>query len=270
MGETFKFNYIPAFEPCQSGQFISSGTWIHPRSVRNTYELILVAEGCLRIFEDKKKFNVESGETLLLHPGKVHGGIVETDKPVSFYWLHFKLLNQDNHLCSTIDVEQHCRKSDRKKIEPLFQEYISAQQNRILSPLLGEIILLQIFMYLSEKETPYKPFHPVADQIARYIAEHFLEPISTSNIAEELGRNASYLGRCYKHTYGTNITDAINHHRILRSKRMLTESNLNIDEIALECGFNDPNYFRRVFKHSLGISPRIYRKRYSRIYINTS
>jgi AraC-like DNA-binding protein len=224
----------------------------------------------VRIHEENRNFEVNVGETLLLYPGKHHGGSYKTEDTVSFYWLHFKILNQDSNNALPIYIEQHCRNVDSENLELLFRQYISAQQNGTLSLLRGEIILMQILMYLSEDETPYKPFHPVADQISRYIAEHYLEPISTATIAVELDRNASYLGRCYKDTYGINITSAINHHRILRSKRMLTESNLNIDEIARGCGFNDPNYFRRVFKHSLGVSPKKYRKQYSRIYINTS
>lgn len=270
MKGVFNFCYTPFIEPCQSGQFISSDTWIHPRTTLDTYELILVTEGHVQMFEEKQKFGVHKGETLLLYPGKSHGGLVETNESVSFYWLHFRILNQNCDSNSFINIEQNCRKTDWKRLEMLFQQYISAQQNGSLTPLLGEIILLQIFMYLSEQESPYKPFHPVADQIDRYIAEYFLEPISTSTIAKEFSRNASYLGRCYKKTYSKSITDAINHHRIMFSKRMLTESKLNIDEVAIECGFNDPNYFRRVFKNIFGISPRIYRKHYSRIYINTS
>jgi two-component system response regulator YesN len=41
---------------------------------------------------------------------------------------------------------------------------------------------------------------------------------------------------------------------------MLCATNLNTSEVAYRVGFNDPKYFARIFKRSVGVSPSLYRK----------
>ncbi|MEO1257650.1 MAG: AraC family transcriptional regulator [Bacteroidota bacterium] len=45
-----------------------------------------------------------------------------------------------------------------------------------------------------------------------------------------------------------------------KAQELLTSSSLNISEIAYTLGFNDPNYFSRIFQREFGVSPRSFRK----------
>ena len=42
-----------------------------------------------------------------------------------------------------------------------------------------------------------------------------------------------------------------------------------VETIARACGFNDVEYFRRVFRHDEGVSPATYRRLYARLHITT-
>ena len=94
-----------------------------------------------------------------------------------------------------------------------------------------------------------------------YIDLHFTEYISLSVIAEELNLNPSYLSSQFTKETGENITAYINRIRIAHSLPLLAHKNMSIVDIAGECGFDDMNYFSRVFRKIMNCSPTEYRKR---------
>jgi AraC-like DNA-binding protein len=47
--------------------------------------------------------------------------------------------------------------------------------------------------------------------------------------------------------------------RLNRATTLLKDPSLSISSIALECGYNDPGYFARVFKQEYGITPQEWR-----------
>ncbi|MCL6614629.1 MAG: helix-turn-helix domain-containing protein, partial [Firmicutes bacterium] len=53
------------------------------------------------------------------------------------------------------------------------------------------------------------------------------------------------------------------------ARTLLMDDTKNVEEIAFACGFNDPAYFRRIFKRKQGIAPSAYRRLYAKIHVNT-
>ena len=47
--------------------------------------------------------------------------------------------------------------------------------------------------------------------------------------------------------------------RLAEAKKLLNESDLNIERVAQRCGFADQFYFSRVFKQNCGVSPSKFR-----------
>ena len=77
--------------PQNAGLFISRGEGIHPTRVIGSYELIFVRQGRLGMFEGRRRFELGAGQTLLLWPGRKHGGTIPYPRDLSFYWIHFTL-----------------------------------------------------------------------------------------------------------------------------------------------------------------------------------
>ena len=98
-----------------------------------------------------------------------------------------------------------------------------------------------------------------AQDIKKYIDEHISEPLTVSYICKELYISKTGLYTIAKGFFGMGISDYIREKRIEHSKRLLTTSDMSITQIASEIGFSDANYFTRVFKSAVGISPRLYR-----------
>jgi len=68
-----------------------------------------------------------------------------------------------------------------------------------------------------------------------------------------------HLNRIVKYSSGKTACEAIAEKVIMNAKRLLTETNFSIKEIAYEIGFSDQYYFSRFFKKYTGISPKMYR-----------
>lgn len=92
-----------------------------------------------------------------------------------------------------------------------------------------------------------------------YIDFHYGTELSLAFLAQMCSVSESYLSSLFKKETGTTITDYINSTRIRQALILLNTSSLPIGEVASRCGFLDSNYFSRIFKKQLGLSPREYR-----------
>jgi len=87
-------------------------------------------------------------------------------------------------------------------------------------------------------------------------------------LASELNINPSYLSQIFKRDTGETITSYITKQKITLAKKLLTESNYLIQEIAASIGIYDVNYFSKLFKKNTGLTPRDYRKKYQFFPLN--
>lgn len=94
----------------------------------------------------------------------------------------------------------------------------------------------------------------------QYIHDNYCESIRVSEIADFCHCSESYINHLFKTRVKVNINSYINKLRIEESKKLLLDFNMSIKEIALTLGFNDTNYFSKVFKDSCGESATKWRK----------
>ena len=100
----------------------------------------------------------------------------------------------------------------------------------------------------------------VVQRIKRYIEEHSADNISLESIAARVGLSPFYISKVFKEETGVNYIDFLTECRIERAKTLLSDRELSLKEITFEVGYNDPNYFSKVFKKMCGLSPSEYRK----------
>jgi len=84
--------------------------------------------------------------------------------------------------------------------------------------------------------------------------------LSIEQLSQSVQLSQSQLYRKLKALTGETPIQFIRKIRLHRSLEMLKTTDLNIAEIAYSVGFNDPNYFSRMFHKEFGKSPRLFRK----------
>ena len=92
-----------------------------------------------------------------------------------------------------------------------------------------------------------------------YISQHYNEPISLNYVANEVHLNPAYFSTLFKKEIGLSFKEYLNQVRIEESKRLLTNSNFSIIDIAIAVGFEDQSYFSKVFKKYTGMTPKQFR-----------
>ena len=101
-------------------------------------------------------------------------------------------------------------------------------------------------------------------KIERYIDEHLEEKIGLNEICNEffLSKNAVY--RLFHDEFHSTVNDFIITKRLKRAQELLqTKPELNVTQISSICGFPDYNYFIRLFKKQVGVTPFQFRKHHS-------
>ncbi|OCA83246.1 AraC family transcriptional regulator [Bacillus sp. FJAT-27225] len=110
------------------------------------------------------------------------------------------------------------------------------------------------------KEFSTRNYSPIIKQVVDYIHFNLQNPLTLNEIALEMRVNPSYLSRKFKEETNKTLTDYINHKRIEEAKVYFYRGNKTVTEIAFLVGFNDVNYFSRVFKKLTTLTPSQYLK----------
>ena len=97
-------------------------------------------------------------------------------------------------------------------------------------------------------------------EVINYIDFNLSENLSLSFISKKLNLDSKSLTSKFTVEVGMRLTQYINEKRIDESLKYLTNSNYSIQSIAGKVGFMDDNYYRRVFKNIMKITPTQYRK----------
>ena len=95
--------------------------------------------------------------------------------------------------------------------------------------------------------------------VFEFIDENYDSEISLIDLTNIAYVSQFYFCRLFKDMTGKTVTGYINDIRLKKSIELLRTNTLNITEIAIKCGFNDANYFSRIFKRKFGVSPSKYK-----------
>ena len=105
--------------------------------------------------------------------------------------------------------------------------------------------------------------HSQKDIIKDYIDRNYKKDISAKDVAGILGYSDVYFSKVFKQLFDDNFINYLTKIRIDRAKVLLKDVSFNIKEVGKSVGYADSNYFTKVFKRSVGMSPSEYRNRHN-------
>ncbi|MDF2909020.1 MAG: hypothetical protein K0R34_4341 [Herbinix sp.] len=98
------------------------------------------------------------------------------------------------------------------------------------------------------------------EECISYIRTHLDSDLSLQRVADYIHFHPNYLSAKIKEKVGLSYSSFVLHLKMELASRLLLDSNDKVQDIALRCGFNDSNYFNRMFRREYNISPEQYRK----------
>lgn len=102
----------------------------------------------------------------------------------------------------------------------------------------------------------------VISKAEKYVAENYCDPnISLISVAKVVGLSSAHFSTVFSQSVGRSFINYLTGLRIERAKELLATTNMKLSTIAMEIGYNEPNYFSHVFRKLEGITPKEYRNR---------
>jgi hypothetical protein len=149
------------------------------------------------MFEGNCILHAAANQTLLLFPGRRHGGRRPYPSDLQFYWVHFRV-HETSALHSNIRVPRVTDVQDPALLTEMFCRFISDQESGILDPVSAAHLvgLMLVEASVTDKElmpraaTRAREQAPLVQEIQAYIDRNFHEPITTSSIARDFRRSA--------------------------------------------------------------------------------
>lgn len=247
------------------GSLVANKAHISRRSNLQSYLFFIVKRGAGELVYDKVQYELKTGDCVFIDCEKSYSHATNPDDLWSLSWIHF---------CgSTMPgiYEKYVSRGGRPVFRPSntdsFLEFytnlfsISSSNDyirdmRINSYLNGLLVLLMAESWNPEEQgNKRKSMLPVKV----YLDEHYKEKIMLDELAEKFYINKYYMTRLFKEQYGVSINTYIQEVKITKAKQMLRFTDNTLENIGVECGIGEPNYFSRLFKKIEGMTPSEYR-----------
>jgi AraC-like DNA-binding protein len=234
------------------------------RQIRNYPDLYI---GCMA--SDREAVKTAGGKRKT-HLYRCHMGLWEAVIPIFIsdifagYLMLGQIIGKDNKQGQWLEIEIKLRSwrikdEELARIKSAYDEVVVLELDKIQAAV---EMLRYIAEYIVETSVVQLYGADAVKKTKNIIEEKILERISIKEIAKIVGLSPSYLGFLFKRETGMPITRYIENIRVSRAGKLLQISDLSISEVAQRSGYEDVNYFSRIFKKTEGVSPSAYRKKY--------
>jgi AraC-like DNA-binding protein len=102
---------------------------------------------------------------------------------------------------------------------------------------------------------------PGLSEALEFLESHYGEPLTPSDLAARAQLSPVRFARLIKRIFRLTPSHLITQTRLSAASRLLRESDRQVAEIALECGFYDQSHFTRAFHSANGLSPGAFRRK---------
>lgn len=99
----------------------------------------------------------------------------------------------------------------------------------------------------------------IMQKVLTYVNSNYTQPLKISDLAKQFNVSVSYLSHEFVKYTNRSVYDYVLYRRVMLAKELIS-TDISLNNIAYQCGFNDYSNFLRMFHKVVGISPNQYRK----------
>lgn len=235
-------------------------------------EIISLTDGELMVSIDGKQYCLQGGDCIILPPYSVHSTLSTKGNsalllqiPVDAFSDCLGALIQRKIICDPF-ARDRTRMECLKSIRNLLQRIMELQEeNGPAAGLKSAGVLLDILfeIYTGFSESGDISSDYAADRRNRerlsavmvYTEEHYQEPVSLSDVAEELHLQVNYFCRIFKENTGMTYLQYLNEYRLGKIYQDLMETDIPLKYLLEKHGFTNYKLFRRMFSDHFGTTP---------------
>ena len=123
-------------------------------------------------------------------------------------------------------------------------------------------LLQKALSHRQENPGAFRHSH-VINRAMEYVAGHFCDPnISLIAVAKHVGMSSAHFSMTFSQATGRSFINYLTGLRMEKAKELLATTDMLLSSIAMEIGYNEPNYFSHVFRKNEGMTPKEYRQQH--------
>lgn len=235
--------------------------------LRDTYILHYVHSGQGVFRSGGSEYRLSAGQGFVILPDTLVHYSADTEDPWTYTWFGFqgmmaKPLLQRAQIGTGHPVFTACADSGFSRF---FEELKSVQDTRgndMFS--LGILYQMMADLIRSSPEddagwTARNTKEIYIRKAAEYISSSYSRKISVLDIARSVGLDRTYLSGLFKEQYGVSLQTFLLEYRMNRASELLRNPELSVGDVSRSVGYGDPFLFSKMFKKTIGVSPRQYR-----------
>ncbi len=218
------------------------------------YEMTVLLSGHMTYIADGREIILSSGDALFLKAGTRRSRKAgDSSDYISF-----------NFRCDGCfdGISPKTARFADKEVQLIIDAYDESMKNkRLKTPDRAEVYLRLLLMKL-EDLSKRKQISPLTEKIQSYLEDNIEKRITLEEIGGYTNFSPIYSATLFKREVGETVISYFNRLKIERAKVLIIENQMPLCRVAESLGFDDYNYFSRLFKKICGYSPSQYKRRF--------
>ena len=258
--------------------FTAASGFTYPPESHDFYEFIFVESGNITCAINSEIFELTQNSFLLIPTGNLHSYSVEKKHSAKVLIVCFKSKsNIISILQNKIFSENIINELIKKVLDEAHNTFIFPFKKKLKfnnSPRLGSsqlienyieevlIRLIQIVTYNEQKievmADPLALKSSITKEIISILEENLYSKITLTQICDKIFYSKTYLNNTFKELKGVTIMQYYTDMKVEEAK-LLLKKNFNVSQVSEKLSFDNPQYFAKVFKSKVGITPTQYK-----------
>lgn len=235
------------------------------------FQYTLAGEGCIRI--DDWTYSLKGGDAFLVNIPSNHRYYLP-DRSSSWEFIYLTIYGREAEDCFETIKEKEKQilhlDVDAPPVQQIFQlldKAAAAELNDAYdASTYAYAFIMDLYRHAFSRQVQTWPV--AVSKVVIFIQGHFADPIALDDMVEVAGISKYHFTRLFLDTTQQTPIQYLTKVRINKAVGLLKNKDLTIDSIARQVGYANGNYFSKVFRAIVGISPGKYRQRRSFVPID--
>lgn len=250
--------------PTSAGYEIASGPsydWHGNRRGNTPFSVLQHGiAGVGRLRYEQRSLLVQPGETMLVTIPHAHRYWLDRGEKWSFFWIAFsgqEALRLHRAILATAGPVLRLSPATLDVLADVclaLQSGVPSAGQASLQAYRATMVLYDDVMMHTSSNTAAGT-HPDIHRTVGFIRANLSQTLDVRILAQVAGMSRAHFSRLFKKHQGLAPADFVLRERMERAAKLLSDSRLSVKRVAAACGFEDPNYFSKVFRRTFSTSP---------------
>ncbi len=255
------------------GRMLFDPIWAERRHPAAAHEVLHVVGGRMELVTDDGRRRLGPGDTALVPAGTLHRDAFDTAAGLDILYGAFDWPAAPRYFERVSNDAIAALGPDRRaQLAAMFDQLRTdtagaGDADRAL--LRARLLAVLLFLLREATEPPSPGATSAARRLMlgakRYLHDHYAECIALDDIAAALDVSGYHLCHVFSRESDFSLFAYLMHLRMDKAKELLAAGRLNVSQVSRAVGYQDPNYFAKVFRKHVGLPPRDYARRNGRL-----